>query len=222
MLNQLYKYRFETFLTSQLFILFGSLFFPQDFYEHTLLPILYLTSIAAGILMISKWKKLMWLFVGLFVITALIFSSDAILKFQNTKTLLIRLSIYFIFYFIVTWNIIQQVWRAKKVTKNVIIGLISGYVSLGFLAFFLFMSIELITPNSFQIGLINSNEIQAKPDNILYYAYITLLTIGYGEIIPTTAIAQKAAILVGLIGQFYMVIITAVVIEKYIRHSAKK
>lgn len=221
MLNQLYKYRFETFLTSQLFILFGSLFFPQDFYEYTLLPILYLTSIAAGILMISKWKKLMWLFVGLFVITALIFSSDAILKFQNTKTLLIRLSIYFIFYFFVTWNIIQQVWRAKKVTKNVIIGLISGYVSLGFLAFFLFMSIELITPNSFQIGLINSNEIQAKPDNILYYAYITLLTIGYGEIIPTTAIAQKAAILVGLIGQFYMVIITAVVIEKYIRHSAK-
>ena len=221
MLNQLYKYRFETFLTSQLFILFGSLFFPQDFYEHTLLPILYLTSIAAGILMISKWKKLMWLFVGLFVITALIFSSDAILKFQNTKTLLIRLSIYFIFYFFVTWNIIQQVWRAKKVTKNVIIGLISGYVSLGFLAFFLFMSIELITPNSFQIGLINSNEIQAKPDNILYYAYITLLTIGYGEIIPTTAIAQKAAILVGLIGQFYMVIITAVVIEKYIRHSTK-
>jgi len=221
MINQLYKYRFETFLTSQLFILFGSLFFPQDFYEHTLLPILYLTSIAAGILMISKWKKLMWLFVGLFVITALIFSSDAILKFQNTKTLLIRLSIYFIFYFFVTWNIIQQVWRAKKVTKNVIIGLISGYVSLGFLAFFLFMSIELITPNSFQIGLINSNEIQAKPDNILYYAYITLLTIGYGEIIPTTAIAQKSAILVGLIGQFYMVIITAVVIEKYIRHSAK-
>jgi hypothetical protein len=222
MINQLYKYRFEIFLTSQLFILFGSLFFPQDFYENTLLPILYLTSIAAGILMISKWKKLIWLFVGLFVITALIFSSDAILKFQNTKTLLIRLSIYFIFYFIVTWNIIQQVWRAKKVTKNVIIGLISGYVSLGFLAFFLFMSIELITPNSFQIGLINSNEIQAKPDNILYYAYITLLTIGYGEIIPTTAIAQKAAILVGLIGQFYMVIITAVVIEKYIRHSAKK
>lgn len=222
MINQLYKYRFEIFLTSQLFILFGSLFFPQDFYENTLLPILYLTGIAAGILMISKWKKLIWLFVGLFVITALIFSSDAILKFQNTKTLLIRLSIYFIFYFIVTWNIIQQVWRAKKVTKNVIIGLISGYVSLGFLAFFLFMSIELITPNSFQIGLINSNEIQAKPDNILYYAYITLLTIGYGEIIPTTAIAQKAAILVGLIGQFYMVIITAVVIEKYIRHSAKK
>ena len=68
--------------------------------------------------------------------------------------------------------------------------------------------------------MINSNEIQAKPDNLLYYAYITLLTIGYGEIVPVTAIAQKAAILVGLIGQFYMVIITAVVIEKYIRHSS--
>ena len=56
---------------------------------------------------------------------------------------------------------------------------------------------------------------------LLYYAYITLLTIGYGEIIPAIPIAQKAAMLVGLMGQFYLVILTAGVVEKYIRHSAK-
>ncbi|MEM6816304.1 MAG: ion channel, partial [Bacteroidota bacterium] len=57
---------------------------------------------------------------------------------------------------------------------------------------------------------------------ILYYSYITLLTIGYGEIVPAIPIAQKAAILVGLVGQFYLVIITAVVVEKYIAHSSFK
>ncbi len=47
------------------------------------------------------------------------------------------------------------------------------------------------------------------------------MTIGYWEIVPVTTIAQKAAILGGLGGQFYMGIITAVVVEKYIRHSEK-
>ena len=45
------------------------------------------------------------------------------------------------------------------------------------------------------------------------------MTIGYGDISPVTVMAQKATVLFGMIGQFYLVIITAVVIEKYIRHT---
>lgn len=122
----------------------------------------------------------------------------------------------------VAWNIIQQVWRAKFVNRNVILGLMSGYISLGFLAFFLFMSIELTHPGAFQGILMENGSLDIKSEAILYYAYITLLTIGYGEIVPSIPIAQKAAMLVGLMGQFYMVIITAVVVEKYIKHSEKK
>lgn len=220
-MEKLYKLRFEIFLTTQLMVLFGSLFFPHDFFEYTMLPFLYLVSIAAGILMISKRKKLMWFFIALFSASAFMFGSSMISRTENTENILIRLSIYFVFHIIVTWNIIQQVLKAKRVTKNVIIGLMSGYISLGFLAFFLFMSIELVQPGSFQGVLMESENLELRADAIMYYAYITLLTIGYGEIVPAVPIAQKAAILVGLVGQFYMVIITAVVIEKYIRHSVK-
>lgn len=220
-MGKLYRHRFEIFLATQLLILFGSLFFPDTFFEKILLPFLYLLSIAAGILMISKRKRLMWLFVGLFTIAAFIFGFDLISRSQNNDNFFLRLSIYFVFHIIVTWNIIQQVWKAKRVTKNVVIGLMSGYISLGFLAFFLFMSIELVNPNSFQNLLAETPDFESQSDSILYFAYITLLTIGYGDMVPVTAIAQKAAILVGLIGQFYLVIITAVVIEKYIMHSSK-
>lgn len=220
-MEKLYKHRFEIFLTTQLMILFGSLLFPHDFFEYIVLPFLYLVSIAAGILMISKRKKLMWFFIVLFLGASFIFGSDMISRTENTDNILIRLSIYFIFHIIVTWNIIQQVWKAQRVTKNVIMGLMSGYISLGFLAFFLFMSIELVQPGSFQGVLMNSENLELRADAIMYYAYITLLTIGYGEIVPAVPIAQKAAILVGLVGQFYMVIITAVVVEKYIKHSEK-
>ncbi|MEL6917984.1 MAG: potassium channel family protein [Bacteroidota bacterium] len=162
----------------------------------------------------------MWFCVALFVASSAVFGSSMITR-SGEGNILIRLSIYFIFHIIVTLNIIKQVWGAKFVSKNVIIGLMSGYISLGLLAFFLFMSIELIEPGSFQGILMDTERLELRMDAIMYYAYITLLTIGYGEIVPTTAIAQKAAVLVGLIGQFYMVIITAVVIEKYIRHSSK-
>ena len=172
--------------------------------------------------MISKSKKLMWLFIVLFVISAFVFGFDIISREQNTDNILIRLSIYFVFYIVVTWNIIKQVWQATRVTKNVIMGLMSGYISLGFLAFFFFISIELTNPGSFSGILMETNDITLKSEGILYYAYITLLTIGYGEIVPTIPIAQKAAVLVGLMGQFYLVIITAVVVEKYIRHSTSK
>ncbi len=85
----------------------------------------------------------------------------------------------------------------------------------------MFLTVEISNPGSFGGILLDVVSIDQKIDSLLYYAYITLLTIGYGEIIPLTPIAQKASILTGLMGQFYIVIITAVVVEKYIRHSVK-
>ncbi|MGB5820773.1 MAG: potassium channel family protein [Saonia sp.] len=221
MVRYLYERRFEFFLITQVFILFGSLFVPYDFHENILLPILFLLNISSGILLISKKKKLVWFFVGLFIVSAFIFGNNLFTR-QGGDDILIRMSVYFIFHIIVTWNIIQQVWGAKFVDKNVIMGLMSGYISLGFLAFFLFLSIELVEPGSFQGALLEKENFDIRADGIMYYAFITLLTIGYGEIIPATPVAQKAAILTGLIGQFYIVIITAVVVGKYIKHSMDK
>jgi hypothetical protein len=47
------------------------------------------------------------------------------------------------------------------------------------------------------------------------------MTIGYGDIVPVKPLAQKAAVLIGLLGQFYLVILTAVVVGKYIGGEQK-
>lgn len=219
----IYKNRFEIFLGTQLTILFGSLFFPTDLFEFTIQPVLFQLNIIAGIFLMSRNKKLLWFFTILFVGSLIIFGLNMASRTEeNMDTILIRLLIYFLFCLVVTINIIRQVWRAKFVNKNVIIGLMSGYISLGFLAFCLFMSIELLNPGAFQGVLLESEVFRFRADAIMYYSYITLLTIGYGEIVPVIPIAQKAAVLIGLIGQFYLVIVTAVVVEKYIRHSLKE
>ena len=75
--NGLYTYRFEIFLTTQLAVLFGSLFFPADFFEFSMLPIIYLISIISGILIISKKKKILWICIILFSISAFIFDCQS-------------------------------------------------------------------------------------------------------------------------------------------------
>jgi hypothetical protein len=83
-----------------------------------------------------------------------------------------------------------------------------------------FFSIELAAPNSFS-GMVEGGNISDKINSLIYYSYITLMTIGYGDITPISDVAQKATMFFAMIGQFYMVIVTAVVVEKYIRHSEK-
>ena len=134
MLKDLYKYRFEFFFFSLLAILFGSLLFPVEFFQEKLMPALFLVNIASGILLISKNKKVFWFFIILFIGSLLVFGLSMINKKVNNY-LEIRLIFYFIFYSTVTIAIIKQVWHAKKVNKNVIIGLMSGYISLVLLHF---------------------------------------------------------------------------------------
>ncbi|OUR94553.1 hypothetical protein A9Q87_02655 [Flavobacteriales bacterium 34_180_T64] len=223
MIDKLYEYRFNIFFITQLIILFGSLLFPHEFFDNILSPILFLVNTLTGILLISKNKKLMWFSIGLFGISLIAFGSGMFQKGSSSSDhLLIQLGIHFLFHAIVTYQIILQIWNAKRVNNTVVIGLMSGYISLGFIAFFLFSTIELIEPGSFIAAIINDNPNGTiRLDSIMYYAYITLMTIGYGEIVPATPVAQKAAILTGLMGQFYLVIVTAIVVGKYIIHSKK-
>ena len=114
---------------------------------------------------------------------------------------------------------IKQVWQAKIVNKNVIFGLISGYISLGLIGFFVCLAIELASPGSFEGLKTIATNADALTEQLMYFSYITLLTIGYGDILPVTSLAQKAAILIGLMGQIYLVVLTAIVVGKYINQS---
>jgi len=112
MLKKLYPYRFEIFFFSQIAILFGSLAMPTTFFENIASPILSQINLLAGILLISKKRKLMWFFVVLLVITSITVGLDLIEKTSNSRLGFLQMSAYFLFYVIVTIEIIKQVWNA--------------------------------------------------------------------------------------------------------------
>lgn len=222
MLDKVFKYRFEIFLISQLSILFGSLVFPSELYEKSLYQLFLLINLIAGINLISNKKKLMWFFVTLLTIEGVMLGSTFIDISDEDLVNKIRFFIFFLFYVTVAIEIIGNVWHSKKIDKTVIFGLISGYISLGFIGFFIYLSIDLWYPNSFNGILISEISGQAATEELMYFSYITLLTIGYGDITPITPMAQKATIFIGLMGQFYMVIITAIIVGKFISQTNKR
>jgi len=218
MLNNLYKYRFEIFLVSQIAILFGSLVTTRKLFD-ILSPVLFYINIVAGSLFIGNHEKgSIRIFAFVLIVIGGVFTLASINEENNVFTYL-KIAVLFLFHLVVTYNIINQIWIAKVVNKNVIIGVISGFISLGLIGFFLCLSIEIIHSNSFSnIEIINDAE-NTVTERLMYFSYITLMTIGYGDILPNTHLAQKATIAIGLIGQFYLVIVTAIVVGKFVNQK---
>ncbi len=57
---------------------------------------------------------------------------------------------------------------------------------------------------------------------MLYFSFVTLLTIGYGDITAVKDTAQTAVIMEGIIGQFYIAILVARIVSIYSFFSDKK
>jgi len=213
-LKTLRTYRFELYLISFTLILFGDLFFPKQIFKTWISPLLVLLALLTGYVILSVGKKTRLLFGSLFSIAFLMGLLQLFKVGQDIFAL--KIAQYFIFvafFTLVTGAIILQVWKAKEVDTKLIFGVMGGYISLGLVAFFMLLGIEFAEPGSF-----NGIDPTAASDfeDLMYYTYITLMTIGYGDISPATPLAKKAAVFIGLWGQFYLVIITAVVVGKYI------
>lgn len=214
MIDRLYAYRFELVFINLVALLFGSLLIPPAWFESVVSPILVLLFFLMGMVFISKRKKLFRAFAIAFVLTT-IASILSYLKIGDVKiTELVRASIVLPFFMIFTYELIRQIWVAEVIDKNAILGVMSGYMCLGFIGTLLFITIETFLPGSFY-GNVPAGE-STTSDDLLYLSYITLMTIGYGDFGPVTLIAKKASMLIGMLGQFYMVIVIAVVVSKYV------
>jgi len=216
----LFTYRYEIFFFSLLLVLFGSLFFPFGIYNEYIEPIIFLSNVLAGVKLMANHKRLYMVCQTIFIIAF----STSILERIFPESLggdiasRIKLFFYFFFYSVVTVQLILQVWYAKEVSSRAMMALMGGYICLGLVGFFIFTTIEVFAPGS--IGGMESTDRFA--DDMMYFSYITLLTIGYGDFSPITPVAQRASVLLGLVGQFYLVIIMAVVLEKFTSHRRKK
>lgn len=123
-------------------------------------------------------------------------------------------------FFIFTGSIIVvHVFRGDEVTANKIAGAICVYLLIGLTWGIFFALIEDFWPGSFMIG---HGRMEAKVPQMMYYSFVNLTTLGYGDITPLAAHARTLSIVEAIVGQMYLVVLVARLVGLHIVHSAKK
>ncbi len=122
-----------------------------------------------------------------------------------------------LFSFLCTISIITDVLTKAKVNFETLKGVICAFflVAIGFA--YLYWLIEYVVPGSF-LSRGETYSIMAYAETIsdlLYFSFITLLTVGFGDIIAVKDTAQTAVVFEGMIGQFYVAILVARLVSLY-------
>ena len=109
---------------------------------------------------------------------------------------------------------LQQVAFGTEISWNRLVGAICVYLLLGTIWAVGYSLVDLVSPGSFT-GLTASAEL-GWDSEWLYFSFVTMTTLGYGDISPLSATARALAYMQAIFGQFYIAILVAGLVSGYI------
>ena len=124
-----------------------------------------------------------------------------------------------LFFAFMVVTILSFVLKQTKITPNVIYAAIVVYFSIAMMWGLIFILVEILQSGS--INLVNS-QVEGNTFQFFYYSFVTITTLGYGDISPTSDIARSLALLEAVIGQIYLVVLVARLVGIHIAQSMKE
>lgn len=98
----------------------------------------------------------------------------------------------------------------RRVDLDTVLGGLCVYLFIGALWYSLFAMVGRLDPGAFDFTVHSHNLSPRQTDRLLFFfSYISLLTTGYGDIVPISPVAQTLAVLEGIAGQFYIMFFMA-------------
>ena len=93
--------------------------------------------------------------------------------------------------------------RSRTVNSETIYAALSTYLLAGIFFGILYSAIEFTWPGSF------TGPDPLTDDNAIYYSFVTLATLGYGDFLPTSPLARGVATFEVIAGQLYLAVMVA-------------
>jgi hypothetical protein len=113
-------------------------------------------------------------------------------------------------------RLLTFIFTESRVTSNIIYAAIIVYLLMGLLWADFYQLLHFLQPGAFDIAGIESD----NPQRVLvYFSYVTLTTLGYGDISPLTDMGFSLAILEAIIGQLFLTVMIARLVGLHIAHS---
>ena len=148
-------------------------------------------------------------------------------NFLDHHQTILTLNVFITVLFIgcIATSILYDVIKRARVTMETLRGVICAYFMVAFMFAYLYCFVELLMPGTIHFTTTHVVQITNYThflSEMLYFSFITLLTIGYGDITAALDVGQTVAVIEGIIGQFYIAILVARLVSVYSFYSDKK
>lgn len=213
-LRNLFCGRFFFLLISQgaIFVVFPFLNY-NDRAGALLLEALYIAVLLASLRAVMDGRpSLRRIILGLLLVSIVLRVTDT---FEEKRVLLFcSLTVDLLFYLIISKVILTYVMKSERVTTDKIVGAICVYVFIGIIFTQVFSLIEFFLPGSFStdsplMSSIGQSMDVVRSSALFYFSFITLTTVGFGDVVPLTQPAASFAILEAVTGQVYLTVLVA-------------
>jgi hypothetical protein len=112
---------------------------------------------------------------------------------------------------------LNRVLHHRRVTHETVLGALCTYVLVGLLFAFVYLAVDELNGGPFfaQPGLHQQSE-------YLYYSFVTLTTLGFGDLSPAVGLPQALTALEALTGQIFLVTLVARLVTLWVRQSGER
>jgi hypothetical protein len=134
--------------------------------------------------------------------------------FANRYLMIVAFSFGIILYFYIVVLLVNNLLSYRVVTADLIYCAISTYFLIGIMWFFIYMILESIYPGSFS-GI-------SETGDLLYFSFVNLTTVGFGDITPQSTISKRLVIIEAATGCIYLAVIIAMIVGRYMSMEEKQ
>ncbi len=147
----------------------------------------------------------------------------SLLNFFYTSQSIYIASILVILFFLINSLVlaIKQILFAPKIDVNKIVGSVTIYLLIGIIWALLYGLVEELITGSFEGTYLADDG--SRFWDLIYFSFVTLTTLGYGDILPVNTYARTLAYMEAIVGQFYIAILVASLVGAHLsdRHFRK-
>jgi hypothetical protein len=112
-------------------------------------------------------------------------------------------------------NLLRFVLLAPSVNAEVLCASISAYLMLGLIWTLAYWLVDQVTPGAFAFNTATGAKESMQGFNAFYFSFITLSTVGYGDITPVSRIARWLSAMEAMTGLLYVAVLIARLVALY-------
>jgi hypothetical protein len=108
---------------------------------------------------------------------------------------------------ILVFMTLKRTLRPGPVTVYRVIGGIAGYLLIGYTWTFAYQLVVQQAPGAIHFEAAVADTLSRQPNHLIYFSFITLTTVGYGDVRPVHPAVRSLAVAEALVGQLYIAIL---------------